>query len=242
IPGIHLHLMRIQFLYFRRCAVPGGKRRITRGELGVARDHAELLLPRERLLAQLVPALVELAFVFVAPFLRYLVRRMSCSSRKVEKERFVRRLCFLIANPGNGVFHHRVVEIEILLLRHADDAVILCKDRIELSAFSAEKSPEIIEAKCVRPAVKRARRPLLRLRCQMPLADRSRVIAVTLKNLCDGRGAGRPVGAIAGPATDQLANRTESDCVMVSPRKQRCACWRTKRRDVESIVAKSLGR
>src|SRR4029077_5946567 len=108
--------------------------------------------------------------------------------------------------------------MEIFLLGHADDAVILCKNRIELTAFSAEKSPEIIEAECARPVVKRARRPLLRVRCQMPLADRSRVIAVALKNLCDGSCARWPVRAIAGPATDQLANGTESDCVMVSPR------------------------
>ena len=36
------------------------------GQLGVGRDHAELLLTRERLLAQHVPALVELALVLVA--------------------------------------------------------------------------------------------------------------------------------------------------------------------------------
>src|SRR5438128_9164308 len=101
--------MRIQLLYFQRYAVPSRERWVTRGELGVGRYYAELLLPRERLLAQLVPALVKLAFVFVAPFLGYLVRRMSCSSREVEKERFVRRLRFLITNPGNGVFYHRVV-------------------------------------------------------------------------------------------------------------------------------------
>src|SRR3989440_12236016 len=106
----------------------------------------------------------------------------------------------------------------MLVLRHADDAFILCKDGIELTTFSASNPPKMIEAKCVRPAVKRARRPLLRVRCQMPLADRSRVIAVALKNLCDGSGARWPVRAIPGPAADQLANRTESDCVMVSPR------------------------
>src|SRR5436190_20598529 len=76
----------------------------------------------------------------------------------------------------------------------------------------------------------------------MPLADGSRVIAVALKNLCDGRGAHWPVGAIARPATDQLANRTKSHCVMISPRKQRCTCGGTKSCDVESIVTKSLGR
>src|SRR4029450_3905839 len=78
ISGINFHLMRIQFFYVRRYTVPCRKSRITGSELGVGRDHAELLLSRERLLSQFVPALVKLAFVFVAPFLRYLVRRVRC--------------------------------------------------------------------------------------------------------------------------------------------------------------------
>jgi len=39
-------------------------------------NDAELLLTRERLFAQLVPALIELALVFIALFFRHLVRCM----------------------------------------------------------------------------------------------------------------------------------------------------------------------
>ena len=127
---------------------------------------------------------------------------MSCTRREIQKERFIRRLRFLIANPRNRVVDHGFVEIEVLLLRHADDLVILGKKRIELTGFAAEKSPEIIETERVRPSIKRARRPLLRIRCKMPLADRRSVVTVGLKDLRDGRRARRPVRAVARPTTD----------------------------------------
>ena len=47
------------------------------GQLGVRGDDAELLLAREGLLAQLVPALIELALVLVDPLLRHVVRRVA---------------------------------------------------------------------------------------------------------------------------------------------------------------------
>ena len=50
-----------------------------RRQLRVGRDHAELLLAREGLLAQLVPALVELALVPVGPLAPHLMRARGCS-------------------------------------------------------------------------------------------------------------------------------------------------------------------
>ena len=167
---------------------------------------------------------------------------MSRARREIEKERFVRRLRFLITNPSDRVFGHRVIEIKVLLLRHADDLVILDKDRIELACFTAEKSPEIIKAQRVRPAIERACRPLLRVGCKMPLADRSCVIAVDLKNLCDGSRARRPVRAVAWPTTDQFGDRAESNRMMIPSRKQSRARWRTKRSYMKSIITKSVRR
>ena len=242
VTGIDLHLTRIHFLFFLRHAVPRGERMITRREFGISRNHAALLLPCERLLAQLVPTLIKLALVFIAPFLRHLVWRMSRTRRKIKKERFVRCLRFLITNPANRMIGHRVIEIKVFILRHADDFVVLDKERIELTSFSAEKSPEIIKAQRVRPAIERACRPLLRVGCEMPLADRSSVVAIELKNLRDGSGARRPVRAVARPTTDQFGDRAESNSVMVPARKQGRARRRTKRRYMESIVPKSLRR
>src|SRR5260370_32192770 len=92
-----------------------------------------------------------------------------------------------------------IVEIEVFLVRDAKDLIILNENRIELTGFSAEKSPEIVEAECVRPSIKRTRRPLLRIRCKMPLADRRSVVTVGLKNLCDETRARSPVRAVTRP-------------------------------------------
>src|SRR5436190_10195546 len=136
VTGIDFHLTRIHFFYFRRYAVPGWEHRITRSKLGSRRNNAELLLPCERLLAQLVPTLIEFALVFIAPFLRHLVWRMSRTRREIEKERLVRGLRFLITNPGDRMFSDRVIEIKVLLLRHAADFVVFNNDWIELTGFS----------------------------------------------------------------------------------------------------------
>src|SRR6478672_8876613 len=63
IPCIHFHLVRIQFLHVGGNAVPCGERWIARREFRVLWNHAELLLTRERLFTQSVPALIELALV-----------------------------------------------------------------------------------------------------------------------------------------------------------------------------------
>src|SRR5205823_13524536 len=157
-------------------------------------------------------------FVSIARLNPHLVWCMSCTGREREKERFVRRLCFLIANPSDRVIDHGVVEIKILLLWHPDDLVVLSKERFEMTVFSTEKSPEIIETERVRPSIKRARRPLLRIRCKMPLADRRSVVTVGLKDLRDGRRARRPVRAVARPTADQLGDRAESHRMMIPAR------------------------
>ena len=62
-------------------------------QLGVRRDHAELLLVGEDLLAQLIPALVEQAFAadLLDPFRRRVVRGMRAAGHVVAEERLVRR-------------------------------------------------------------------------------------------------------------------------------------------------------
>ena len=215
---INFHLVRIHLFHFRRHAVPRGESRVAWREFRVGGNHAELFLPRERLFTQFVPALVEFAFVFVAPFLGHLMRRVACAGREIEKEGLIRRLRFLVSNPVDRVLNHRVVQIKIFLRRHADDFVVLGQQRIELTGFAAEKSPEIIEAQRVWPAVEGSCWSLLAVRCEMPFPDGGSVVTVALKNLRDGRRARRPVGAVARPAAGQLGDRTESDRMMVPPR------------------------
>src|SRR6188768_3473997 len=110
---------------------------------------------------------------------------------------------------------HCVIKIEILFLRHADDRVVLGQHRIELTGFAAEKSPEIIEAERVRPAIERSGWSLLSVGCQVPLADRSGVVAVGLKNLRDGCHAGGPSRVVPGPTARDFSNRSESHRMMI---------------------------
>src|SRR5437899_10118906 len=167
---------------------------------------------------------------------------MCCTRREIEKKGFAGCLRFLIADPRNRMVCHCIIEIEVLLLRDANDLITLNENRIELTGFSAEKSPEIVEAKRVRPAVKRARRPLLRVGCEMPFSNCSSVVTVRLENLRDGSRARWPVRAVAGPTTDQFRDGAESPRVMVPPRQQARARRRTKRRQVKPMVGESLRR
>src|SRR5207342_117421 len=128
-----------------------------------------------------------------------------------QEERFVRRLPFLTPDPIDRMLDHCVIKIEILVLRHADDRVVLSHHRIELSGFAAEKSPEIIEAERVRPAIEGHRWALLSVGGQVPLPDRSGVVAVSLKNLGDRCRAGGPSRVVPGPTAGDFSNRPESN-------------------------------
>src|SRR4029077_16320365 len=110
---------------------------------------------------------------------------------------------------------HCVVKIEILVRWHADDRVVLRQHRIELAGFAAEKSPEIIETEPVRPAIERPGWSLLVVGCHVPLADRSGVVAVELKNLCDGCGVGGPIRIVPGPTAGHFSNRSKSHRMMI---------------------------
>ena len=68
--GVDLHLPRVELLRGVVERVPGVEEIGPLGQHCVLRDHAELLLALEDLLADLVPALVELALVLVGPLLR----------------------------------------------------------------------------------------------------------------------------------------------------------------------------
>src|SRR5437762_4768477 len=110
---------------------------------------------------------------------------------------------------------HRVIQIKVFLLRHADDRIVLGQHRIELAGFAAEKSPEIIEAERVRPAIERPGWSLLIVWCQVPLADGSGVVAVGLKNLGDRCRARGPSRVVPGPTAGDFRNRSESHRVMI---------------------------
>ena len=95
--GVDLHLAREDRLQVVRRLVPGRDLGRPRGQLGVLRDDAELLLARERLLAQRVPALVELALVLVRP-----LRPARGAGRGSRRARSRRRTACPASAPSAG--------------------------------------------------------------------------------------------------------------------------------------------
>ena len=90
--GIDLHLAGVERLELVWNAVPGRERLVARRQLRLGRHHAERLLARERLLAQPVPALVELALVLGCPRFGDMVRGMAAAGREEREERLLRIL------------------------------------------------------------------------------------------------------------------------------------------------------
>src|SRR6185503_7461037 len=83
-------------------------------QLALGRNDTEFLLPREGLLAQLVPTLIELTFVFRDPILGNVVRRVGGAGREVNKEWLVGRHRLLLMDPGDGSVRqilHEVITI-----------------------------------------------------------------------------------------------------------------------------------
>src|SRR5262249_15266159 len=152
---IDLHLSRIEPLLLTRERVPGGERGVSRRQPGGRGDDPQGLLPGEGLLAELVPALVELALVPVGPFPRDVVRRMGRAGGVIDEKWLVRRLGLLIAEPADRPFGEVVREVVILLPGAPDDRVVLGEDRVVLAGLAAEEAVEVVEAQPRRPAIER---------------------------------------------------------------------------------------
>src|SRR5262252_5988755 len=76
----------------------------------------------------------------------------------------------------------------------------------------------------------------------MHLPEPSSVVAILSQALSDGPCTLRYDGIVAGVPSGKLGDDPACDRVVVSPRNQRRARWRAKRRGVEHIVAKSTVR
>ena len=143
--GIDFHLPGVERFLLRRERVPGGEGRVAGRELGVRRYDAQFLLTRERLLAELVPPLVELALVPVGPRLWHMARRVGGASGVVDKERLVGRLGLLVVDPPDRALGEIVGEVVVLALGNADDRVILGQHRVILPCCAAEEAVEVVK-------------------------------------------------------------------------------------------------
>ena len=114
---VDLHLAGEYWFHLGRDGLPGRNLRMALRQLTILRDHAELLLPREGLLAQLVPALIELALVLVEPLRRHMMRGVRRARRKIGEERLVRHERLLLADPLDCLGGQVVGEVIALLGR-----------------------------------------------------------------------------------------------------------------------------
>ncbi len=243
--GVDLHLARQHRLERLRHVVPGGDLLVPRRQLCVRRDHAELLLPRERLLAHGVPALVELALVLGRPLLGHVMRSVRRAGREVGEERLVGHQRLLLPHPVDRPVGHVLGEVVPLL----GQAIRLDRDRpvVErrgvLVRLAAQEPVEVLEpAATGRPRLERAHRTRLPDRHLVTLTELRRRIAVQLERLGQRR---RGVGShrvVPGRRRRDLRDAAHPDRVVIAPRQERLARRRAQRRRVKAGVAQTPGR
>ena len=218
--------------------VPGRDLLVPGGQLRIRRDHAELLLPLECLLAQRVPALVELALVLRRPLRRHMVRRVSRAGREVDEERLVAHQRLLLADPHDRPVGHVLGEVVALLGRLVglDRRRPLVDRRVVLVRLAADEAVEVLEAAAgARPRVERAERARLPHRHLVTFPELSGRVAVQLQRLRQRRARVGTDRVVAGRRGRDLRDPTHADAVVVPAREQRRPRRRAQRRRVKAI-------
>ena len=100
-----------------------------RGVSLASRNDAEFLLPLESLLAIAVPAHVELAFEFVDPLLRRLVRGVGGARRDIEEEGRSGSMLSPSA-PRRSLVGEVGGEVIVRVVRPRDEVAVLVEDRL----------------------------------------------------------------------------------------------------------------
>ena len=200
-------------------SVPRRDLRRTLGQLRVGRDDAELLLARERLLAQRVPAAVEGALVPRRPLLGHVVRRVRRAGGEVHEERLVRHQRLLLADPRDRPVGHVLGEVVALLGRPVglDRGRALVDRRVVLVRLAADEAVEVLEPPAAaRPGVERPDRARLPHRHLVALAELGGRVAVQLQRLRQRRAGVRPNRAVARRRRRDLGDPAHPDRVVVA--------------------------
>ena len=248
--GVHLHLADQHRLERLGHVVPGRDLVVASGQLGVGRDHAQCLLPLDRLLAQPVPALVEPALVPVGPLLGDVVGGVGGAGGEVDEERLVAHQGLLLADPLDGLVGHVLHEVVALFGRlgglHRGGALI--DGRVVLVGLAADEPVEVLEAPAAgRPGVEGPGRAGLPHRDLVALAELGRRVAVELQRLGQrGRGVG-PDRVVPGRRGGDLGDAAHANGVVVAAGEQRLAGRGAERGGVEpgeleAAVGQPLGR
>ncbi len=236
---VHLHLPGEDRLHLVRRVVPGGDLGRPLRQLRVFRDDAQLLLALERLLTDLVPALVELPLVLRRPLGRDVMRRVGRARRVVDKERLVRHQRLLLTDPVDCTIRHVLREVVALLgctVRLDRDGAVVDRRRV-LVRLAADEAVEVLEAAAAGgPGVEWAHRARFPHRHFVALPELRRRVAVQLERLGQRRRRLRPDRAVAGSGGRDLRDSAHADGVVIAAREQGLPRRGAERRRVEPVV------
>ena len=183
--GEHFHHARIELALVRRQLGPFLNIGVVTRKLRVLGHDAQLFLSSECVLAINVPALVELAFVFVRPFLRNMMGRVVRARREIKEKRFVRRDLLQIGDEVDRLVGKIGSEMITLFrrLRRLDLMIVINKVGIILMRVTAEETVIALKATPERPAIIRTGRADLLGRREMPFADAIGCVTLLQKHL-----------------------------------------------------------
>ena len=241
---VDLHLAREHRLQVVRHVVPGRNLLRPLGQLRLGRDHAELLLSRERPLAQCVPAVVEDALVLVRPLGPHMVRGMRGARRVVDEERLVGHQRLLLRDPVDRVIGHVLREVVPLLgcpVGLHGDRVLVDRRRV-LVRLAADEAVEVLEARARRPRAERAHGARLPDRHLVALPELRGRVAVQLQRLGERREGVRPDRVVARRRGRDLRDPAHADRVVVAACEERLAGRRAERGRVEAVVLEAVRR
>ena len=192
-------------------------------------------MPLEDALAIGVPAGVELAFVFVGPFLEDVMRPVRRARRPIHQERLVGRKGAMLAKPRQRLVRHVRTQVIGLVVRRLDRNGVLEQARLILRSLARHESVEIVEAVARRPTVERTHRGRFRRRRVVPFAEGRGLVAVVAQHRRNRRGALRDDAGVAVEIERPLRDRARADALVIAPGQQRRPGRRADRGRVELV-------
>ena len=234
--GEHFHQAALEGFFSFGNRIPRRHGSGARRKLGVLRYPALRLGVRKSALAILVPAVVELAFVFVGPFLHDMVRTMRCARRPIHEERLVRCVGPLFAQPLDGVLGDVLGEVIALIVFFGHQRGVAHHLRLVLRGLAGEEAVEIFEAMAGRPVIERTLVRDVLLGRVVPLAPGAGVVAVVLEHFGDGRRGLRDLAAETVEVVGQCGDLAIADARVVAPGQQRGPRGRAHRCRMKPVV------
>ena len=187
----HIDLFDEQFLLVGRKFIPRLQQIVGPGrQLGILRDHAELLLVLEDALAQFLVAVVEQMHRadLVHPLLGRVVRRVRGARRVLDEDRFVRVDLMHPVHIIDRVVRHPGDEVPArFTLEGIDLRGVAEQVRLPLVGVAADKTVEVLEAHAGWPLVERSCLAGRVGRSIVVLAEPGRVVAVIEQDPPDRR-------------------------------------------------------